>query len=92
MIKSKKDKQDERKRLLYLTNEGKTLVQKMEPVWEIMVGALAQLTDTSNNLMKAIEEVEYQMKLQSFFQRAEHIKENNHKSHEHRTKNHMRNR
>ncbi|MGK9119971.1 MarR family transcriptional regulator [Olivibacter jilunii] len=76
LIKSKKDKDDERKRLLYLTREGETLVEKMQPIWDVMVKALEQLTNTSNNLMKAIDEVEYQLKLQGFYQRAELIKEN----------------
>ncbi len=34
----------------------------MQPVWNKMVVALTKLTDTKNNLMKAIEEVEQQMK------------------------------
>ncbi|MHA4807059.1 MarR family winged helix-turn-helix transcriptional regulator [Flavitalea flava] len=74
LIRSRKDKMDERKRLLSLTDKGKTLVGQMKPVWIIMEEALASLTDTTNNLMKAIEEVEQQMERQSFFQRAQQAK------------------
>lgn len=70
LIKSQRDKQDERKRLLQLSNKGKQLVTQMQPVWQIMVAAIAELTDTRNNLMKAIEEVEDKVKEKSFLERA----------------------
>jgi len=70
LIKSSKDKDDERKRLVQLTDKGKQLTEQMKPVWQIMIAAATQLTDTQNNLMKAIAEVEQQMELQSFYQRA----------------------
>src|SRR6202011_3134922 len=66
LIKSQKDKQDERKRLLQLSPKGKKLVEQMQPVWQIMISAIAELTDTRNNLMKAIEEVEDRIKEKSF--------------------------
>jgi len=70
LIRSKKDKADERKRLVQLTEKGQALISQMEPVWQVMVAATTQLTETKNNLMKALEEVEQQMELQSFYQRA----------------------
>jgi DNA-binding MarR family transcriptional regulator len=70
LIKSQKDKQDERKRLLQLSPKGKKLVEQMQPVWQIMISAIAELTDTRNNLMKAIEEVEDRIKEKSFLDRA----------------------
>jgi DNA-binding MarR family transcriptional regulator len=73
LIKSGKDKTDERKRLVQLTEKGKALINQMKPVWQIMIAASTQLTETKNNLMKAIEEVEQQMELQSFYQRAKVI-------------------
>ena len=73
LIRSKKDKQDERKRLLQLSDKGKKLVEQMQPVWEIIIAAITELTDTQNNLMKAIVEVEQQLKDQSFFERAKAI-------------------
>ncbi|PTR00835.1 hypothetical protein C8P68_10163 [Mucilaginibacter yixingensis] len=73
LIKSKKDKADERKRLVLLTEKGSALINQMEPVWQVMIAATAQLTETKNNLLKALEEVEQQMEVQSFYQRAKVI-------------------
>jgi DNA-binding MarR family transcriptional regulator len=77
LIKSGKDKADERKRLVQLTEKGKALIEQMKPVWQIMIAAATQLTDTQNNLMKAIAEVEQQMEIQSFYQRAKVIMADN---------------
>ncbi len=74
LIRSKKDKTDERKRLIQLTPKGQELVDRMRPVWEIMKAALAELINTQNNLMKAITEAEDQIALQSFFARAQRLK------------------
>jgi DNA-binding MarR family transcriptional regulator len=70
LVKSKKDKTDERKRLVQLTEKGQALINKARPVWQVMIAATAQLTETKNNLMHALAEVEQQMELQSFYQRA----------------------
>jgi DNA-binding MarR family transcriptional regulator len=73
LIRSKRDKIDERKRLIQLTAKGQELIDRMKPVWEVMIGALTELTKTQNNLMLAIDEVEDQMKRLSFFERAKRI-------------------
>ncbi|EDM38023.1 transcriptional regulator, MarR family protein [Pedobacter sp. BAL39] len=73
LIRSKKDKHDERKRLLQLSEKGKKLVEEMQPVWGIIIAAITELTDTQNNLMKAIVEVEQQLQQKSFFERAKAI-------------------
>ncbi|HWW38441.1 MarR family winged helix-turn-helix transcriptional regulator [Pedobacter sp.] len=70
LIRSKKDKIDERKRLLQLTEKGQILVGQMQPVWDVLKMATAEMIDTENNLMRAIEEVEGQLKEKSFFDRA----------------------
>ena len=70
LIKSGKDKQDERKRLLKLSDKGMALVEQMQPVWQIMVAAIAEITDTRNNIMKAITEVEQRLKEKGFLERA----------------------
>jgi DNA-binding MarR family transcriptional regulator len=75
LIRSKKDKGDERKRLIVLTAKGQQLVERMRPVWENIKAAAAELTDTPNNLMKAIDEVEEQIARQSFYARALRLKE-----------------
>jgi DNA-binding MarR family transcriptional regulator len=74
LIRSKKDKADERKRLIQLTAKGQALVKQMQPVWEIMKAAAAELTNTQNNLMKAIAEVEEQISEQSFLTRAQRLR------------------
>ena len=70
LIRSKKDKKDERKRLIQLTAKGEELIAKMQPVWQLMTRILSEVTDTENNLLKAITEAEDQLKQQSFIQRA----------------------
>jgi DNA-binding MarR family transcriptional regulator len=70
LIQSKKDRRDERKRLLLLTEKGQQLIGRMQPVWEAMTAATAELTDTQNNLLKAIGEVEAKFREVSFLQRA----------------------
>lgn len=74
IISSKKDKQDERKRLIILTPKGKELVVKMQPVWHVMKNALTEITDNQNNLLKAIEEAEQKLAIQGFLQRISEIK------------------
>ncbi|MDN5285855.1 MAG: MarR family transcriptional regulator [Mucilaginibacter sp.] len=70
LIRSKPDKNDERKRLILLTRKGKTLVEQMQPVWQIIVAVTAELTATPNNIMSAITEVEEQLREKSFVERA----------------------
>ncbi|MET3027953.1 MarR family transcriptional regulator [Flavobacterium sp. UW10123] len=77
IISSKKDKQDERKRLIILTAKGEELVTKMQPVWSIMTKALNEITNTQNNLLKAIEEAEQNLTRQGFFQKAIELKDKN---------------
>lgn len=70
LIRSKKDKKDERKRLVQLTVKGEELITKMQPVWQLMTRILSEVTDTEHNLLKAITEAEEKLKQQSFIQRA----------------------
>ncbi|WP_310588277.1 GNAT family N-acetyltransferase [Dyadobacter sp. CY345] len=77
LIFSVKDKTDDRKRLIQLTPKAEDLIEKMKPVWGIMVEAMTDLTDTKNNIMLAINEVEAAFKKMSFLERALTIMENN---------------
>ena len=70
LIRSIKDTTDERRRLIQLTPKGSALIERMKPVWEIMITTFTALVDTKNNLMQAIIEVEEQLEKQSFLQRA----------------------
>ena len=74
IISSKKDKLDERKRLIVLTTKGKELVVKMQPVWTVMKKTLNEITDNQNNLLKAIEETEQNLIRTGFLQRALELK------------------
>jgi len=74
IIQSKKDKIDKRKRLVELTEKGITLVENIEPIWEIMSLALTEIAANTNNLLNAIKQAEETLKEQSFLQRAMKLK------------------
>lgn len=74
LISSKKDKKDERKRFVQLTAKGDELIAQMEPVWEVMTTVLNEVTKTEHNLLKAMTEIEENLKQQTFLQRALSIK------------------
>jgi predicted GNAT family N-acyltransferase/DNA-binding MarR family transcriptional regulator len=77
LIISVKDKNDDRKRLIRLTPKAEELIEKMKPVWKIMIAAATELTDTTNNIMLAINEVEIAFNKKSFLDRALTIMEHN---------------
>ncbi len=70
LVISKKDKTDERKRLIELTKKGNDLVKQIQPVWELISSVTTEFLNTDNHLLKAVEEVEEQLDNQSFYQRA----------------------
>lgn len=70
LVKSQKDKTDQRKRIIRLTEQGRSLVSRMEPVWQVFREAFAELLDTKHNLMQAIIEVEQNFREKSLLQRA----------------------
>lgn len=74
LIRSKKDKVDERKRLILLTPKGQELIVKMKPVWDLMSSVLREIADNQNNLLQAINEAENKIMHQSFLQRALQLK------------------
>jgi len=73
-IRSSKDKTDERKRIIQLTDKGLEIVEQIKPVWKVITEAITELAHTKNNLMKAINEFEKQMQQESFYQRAQRLK------------------
>jgi DNA-binding MarR family transcriptional regulator len=74
LIKSKKDKADERKRILMLSTKGNDMVEKLQPIWQLIIQAMTEVTNTENNLMKAISEVEIELEKASFIQRVMRLK------------------
>ncbi|MEO8238498.1 MAG: MarR family winged helix-turn-helix transcriptional regulator [Flavobacterium sp.] len=77
LIKSKKDKADERKRILTLSAKGNDLVEKVQPIWELIIQGMTEITNTENNLMKAISEVESELEKASLIQRVIRLKSEN---------------
>ncbi|MET0945171.1 MAG: bifunctional helix-turn-helix transcriptional regulator/GNAT family N-acetyltransferase [Flavobacterium sp.] len=77
LIGSAKDAKDERKRLITLTEKANELIQQLQPLWAVMTQALVELTDTENNLYKAINEVNQNLKTKNLFDRMTTIKEMN---------------
>ena len=57
--------------MISLTEKGKGLVAAIKPIWDLIRKTQIEILDTKNNLMKAIEEVEEQLKVCSFYERAE---------------------
>ncbi|SHF91675.1 MarR family winged helix-turn-helix transcriptional regulator [Chryseobacterium sp. OV279] len=74
LIQSKKDKQDERRRLIVLSPKGIELIEKMKPVWDLVSKVLGEIADNQNHLLKAIDEAEAKIAEQSFYQRALQLK------------------
>lgn len=74
LIQSKKDKQDERRRLIILSPKGLELIEKMKPVWELVSKVLGEIADNKNHLLAAINEAEEKIAMQSFYQRAMQMK------------------
>lgn len=74
MIISKKDKTDERKRLIELAPKGTELIEKMKPVWKIISRVLEEIAHNENHLLKAINEAEEKIAEQSFLQRVLQLK------------------
>lgn len=74
LIQSKKDKYDERRRLIVLSPKGIELIEKMKPVWDLVSKVLGDIGDNKNNLLAAINEAEEKMAEQSFYQRALQLK------------------
>ncbi|MGK6341166.1 MarR family winged helix-turn-helix transcriptional regulator [Chryseobacterium sp. DT-3] len=74
LIQSKKDKEDERRRLIILSPKGLELIEKMKPVWELVSKVLGEIADNENHLLAAINEAEEKIAMQSFYQRAMQMK------------------
>lgn len=70
LISSLRDKTDERKRLIILTGKAWELIEQMKPVWDVMVKVLSEITGNENNLLKALNESEEQLRKMGFLERA----------------------
>ena len=77
LIKSKKDKLDERKCLIIFTAKGFELVNQIQPIWKLIASVLEEISDNDNHLLKAIDKAEEKIANQTFYQRA--LQQNNSK-------------
>lgn len=73
LIESFKDEKDERKRMVKLTAKATGLVEKMQPVWNKIRKAAEEITNTANNLLSAMDETEYQLRKEGFFDRYQRL-------------------
>ena len=69
LIFSYKDEKDERKRMVDMTDTARALVKEMEPVWNRIRRVVEVITDNANNLLMAMEDVEYQLNKNGFLDR-----------------------
>lgn len=70
LVISKKDKTDDRKRLLTLTPKGKTLAKKLQPVWNNIARSAGALVDQAGyNLLDLIDEIESLLDKEEFYNR-----------------------
>jgi len=70
LIKSMKDKNDERRRLLALTPKGKKLAEKLRPVWKNIAAVAGDMLDSADcNLLSAIDQIESCLDNTEFYDR-----------------------
>jgi DNA-binding MarR family transcriptional regulator len=69
LVRSSDHKKDGRKRMISLTEKGKRKMEEIKPIVAGFEKVMAEITDTENNLLKALEEVESELKKESLFER-----------------------
>lgn len=69
LVAERKDKEDQRKRLLQLTAKGLKLVEHITPVWERIKKANDDLLADSANLLDSLEKVESALEDKSMYER-----------------------
>jgi len=77
LIKSISHKKDKRKRMVSLTPKGQKVRERILPYAKVMAQALNKITDTENNIMQSLDEVEAQLRKESFYSRVNKILEKN---------------
>ena len=59
LLGHRRDPSDDRRRMLYLTNSGQTLVEKLSPVWEAIAAATEQVIIASScDILTALSDME----------------------------------
>jgi DNA-binding MarR family transcriptional regulator/predicted GNAT family N-acyltransferase len=75
LVTSEKSANDERKRMVSLTEKAKDMIPVMEPAWALMRDAVHDLLkDNNHHLLFALEQAEDQMNRESLLARAQRIR------------------
>lgn len=70
LIKSSKDKNDNRKRLIKLSTKGQALVKEMQPLWENIEKAVVEFLDENQpDFLKTLEKLENSLQNKSMYER-----------------------
>lgn len=69
LVSERKDKEDQRKRLLQLTAKGLKLIEQMNPLWEQIKQANDDLIKESGDLLSVLEKVESSLDSASMYDR-----------------------
>jgi DNA-binding MarR family transcriptional regulator len=69
LVKSASHKKDGRKRMVTLTEKGSRKMEEIKPIVAAFEKVMTEITDTRHNLLKAVEEVEKQLQIESLFER-----------------------
>ncbi len=69
LVSERKDKEDQRKRLLQLTAKGLKLIEQMNPLWEQIKQANDDLIQESGDLLSVLEKVESSLDSASMYDR-----------------------
>jgi DNA-binding MarR family transcriptional regulator len=69
LVRSSDHKKDGRKRMISLTEKGRRKMEEIKPIVAGFEKVMAEITDTENNLLLALEEVERELRKESLFER-----------------------
>jgi len=75
LVRSAGHKKDGRKRMVSLTEKGTRKMEEIKPIVAAFEKVMAEITDTKNNLLKAVEEVENNLKKETLFERESRLLE-----------------
>jgi len=70
LLLSRRDRQDERRRVLRLSRKGQRLVGRLEPVWKVIHSCAEELTDESGvDLLEALRRIEQSLDSRAYYER-----------------------
>ena len=70
LLSSTRDKNDERRRLLCLTQKGKDTIKTLEPIWEEIKAANKEVIETTGvDFLHNIETIEKELEIESMYER-----------------------